>query len=84
MLGTHLPLAGRGSGWTCCRSVGWFHVGFLLGENPTGGFGRITSRGTDGERVAFSALDALVEMGDILLSPAGMMAMADSMWAHFK
>ena len=78
MLGTRLPLAGRGSGYACCGApVGWFLVRLLLGENPIGGFGQITSGGTDGDGVALAALDAFIEMGDILHPPVGVMAMAD-------
>lgn len=78
MLGTRLPLAGRGSGYTCCGApVGWFLVWFLLGENSVGSFGQITSGSTDGDGVALAALDALIEMGDILHPPVRVMAMAD-------
>ena len=52
-------------------------VRLLLGENPIGGFGQIASGGTDGDGVALAALDAFIEMGDILHPPVGVMAMAD-------
>jgi hypothetical protein len=57
--------------------VWWFPVRLLLGENPIGNFGKITSSGTDGDGVALAALDALVEVSDVLLSPVRVMALAN-------
>lgn len=73
-----LSIAGRGSRQACCSvPVWWFFVRLLLGENPVSRFGKITNGGADVDGVAFAALNALVQVSDVLLPRLGMMALAD-------